>query len=614
VPVKQVSPRRCVAAALAVAAAVAATTAAATPATARAALPAAPTYSVGVGTITQQNFIDDTPNSAYIDKDGTFYSQSSHSLYGATDPRAWDFFTGTNYDDATADSTLDNAVNPANPQDGNADTTWRCNNSPTGLTATPETADTAYAERNYCDLVGVWVDPDTGDWYGLVHNEFTPEPFGAYSFSHYDAIDYAVSRNQGRTWSILGHAITSPYSTERNDDTAFPNQTFDYGDGDPRLFVDTASGYFYVFYGTRIVGKAADQGGWDGLEHVARAPISGKMATGTWQKWYDGKWSQPGVGGLESNLVPVTSSTDTGYTPPAKDYNPDDAGTVTQQIAAGTLPAKSPLFIMDVSYDAYLGLYIGEPEVQNTGTPEPQQYYATKSLATEKWTLLGDTGGYTSDSWYRWMTDPATATLGGVVGKTFRAYCSIACSGTSDGEYANITIDSSSPAAPPVDTADAYRISSGDGRVLAQTHGGGAVTSEPAATRNALEDWVFTADGDGSFRITDAATGDALGVNSNAKSGRAWGATPTATPLASAGPSVGQQWWIIPDDGRPGAFRLVNRYSGLVLALSANAHATAETTPVRSWTDPSTANVGAGRTPAEQTLCFTAVGPAPSGR
>lgn len=611
---KQVSKKRFVAAALAAAAAIATTTAAATPPAAGRAAPA-PTYTVGVGTITQQNFIDDTPNSAYIDKDGTFYSQSSHSLYGATDSRQWDFFTGTNYDDATADATLDNSVDPADPQDSNADTTARCNNSPTGLTATYETADTDYAERDYCDLVGVWVDPDTGDWYGLVHNEFTPEPFGAYSFSHYDAIDYAVSHDQGRTWTILGHAITSPYSTERNDDTAFPNQTFDYGDGDPRLFVDTASGYFYVFYGTRIVGKAADQGGWDGLEHVARAPISGKMATGTWQKWYGGSWSQPGVGGLESNLVPVTSSTDTGYTPPAGDYNPDNAGTVTQQIAAGTLPAKSPLFIMDVSYDAYLGLYIGEPEVQDTSTPEPQQYYATKDLATEKWTLLGDTGSYTSDSWYRWMTDPASATLGNVVGKTFRAYCSIACSGTSDGEYANITIGSSSPAAPPVEPTEAYRISSADGRVLAQTHGNsGAVTSEPAATGNASEDWVFTADGDGSFRIANAATGKALGVNANSNAGRAWGAAPTATAIPSGGPSVGQQWWIIPDNGHPGAFRLVNRYSGLVLALTANAHGLAETTPVRTWTDANPGNVGGGRTPAEQTLGFTAVGPAPGDR
>ncbi|WP_194920257.1 hypothetical protein [Catenulispora rubra] len=158
-----------------------------------------------------------------------------------------------------------------------------CNNSPTGASATYTTDTASYAEKNYCDIVGTWIDPDTGDWYGLVHNEFTPESFGPYSFSHYDGLDYTVSHDQGLTWTTVGHAITSPYSTVRNDTTAFPHETWDYGDGDPRLFVDTASGYFYVFYGTRIVGKASADGGTADLAHVARAPISGKMATGTWQ-------------------------------------------------------------------------------------------------------------------------------------------------------------------------------------------------------------------------------------------------------------------------------------------------------------------------------------------
>ncbi|MFD0078886.1 hypothetical protein ACFVIY_41710 [Streptomyces sp. NPDC127166] len=138
----------------------------------------------------------------------------------------------------------------------------------------PAPAGSGYAQKNYCDLAGVWVGPDTGDWYGLVHNEFTPQPFG--DGLHFDAIDYAVSKDQGRTWSIKDHVITSPCSTTRGDTSAFPQQTYDYGDGDQRLFVDTASGYFYAFYGSRIVNKG---GGWGAFYgHVARAPIAGKMA------------------------------------------------------------------------------------------------------------------------------------------------------------------------------------------------------------------------------------------------------------------------------------------------------------------------------------------------
>jgi len=112
-----------------------------------------------------------------------------------------------------------------------------------------------------------------------VHNEFTPQPFA--DGLHFDAIDHAISHDQGKTWSIHGHAITSPYSTYRTDTKAFPNQTYYYGDGDERLFVDYASGYFYVYYGSRVVPKGGVGGSSGALAHVARAPLAGKMATGT---------------------------------------------------------------------------------------------------------------------------------------------------------------------------------------------------------------------------------------------------------------------------------------------------------------------------------------------
>jgi hypothetical protein len=568
------------------------------------ATPSSAAYTVTVGSSGSFANPDDSPASVFTDKDGSFYYQESDSLYGATQPRQWSFYTGTDFDTATADNALDNA---------NDDTTARCNNSPTGLTATYETADTSYAERNYCDLIGTWVDPDTGNWYGLVHNEFTPEPFGANSFSHYDAIDYAESTDQGKTWTIEGHAITSPYSTTRGDTTAFPNGTFDYGDGDPRLFVDTASGYFYLYYGTRIVPKAGTAGSTDGLAHVARAPISGKMATGTWQKWYDGAWSQPGVGGLESNLVPATSADPSGYTPVADDYNPANAGTVDQMIAAGDLPSKSNLFVMNIAYDAYLGLYIGAPEVVDTSTPAPQQYYVTDNLATQQWYLAGDTGGYTSDSWYRWFLDSANLTSSTIIGKTFRSYCAYACYNNSDGTYADITVDSSAPAAAPFSPTTTYRISSGDGRVLAQSATGSATTSEAAATGSALEAWSFASDGDGSYTVTNAGTGQLLGVGSTSTTTRAWGTAPTATAAGSTGPTVGQQWFVIPDTdpttgAATGSYRLVNRYSGLVLGLTTGTGGVSETTPARYWTNTTGSSVGGSRTASEQTLTMTAVG------
>ncbi|MER6098865.1 RICIN domain-containing protein [Streptomyces sp. NPDC001728] len=579
--------------------------------------PTAPTassaaaYTVAVGAKGSWTHPDDTPAGPYIDKDGTFYFQQAHALYGANDPRKWTFFTGTNLDTATRSAALSDAVNPANSNDRNDDTTWRCDNSPTGVESTAAPAGSGYAHRNYCDLAGVWVDPDTGDWYGLVHNEFTPQPFG--DGVHYDGIDYAVSKDQGRTWSIKDHVITSRYGTKRGDTAAFPQQTYHYGTGDQRLFVDTASGYFYAFYGSRIVNKG---GGWAAFYgHVARAPIASKMAPGSWQKWYGGAWSEPGVGGRESTMVPVGSGSTTGYTPTAKEYDPANSGSVGQQVAAGLMPPTSPLFVMDITYNAHLGLYIGQPQAVDQSGNASQEIYATADLTTQKWFRLGDTGGYRNASWYRWFLDSGNRTSSTIVGKDFRSYCSFGCSGGASSEYVNLTIDTTGPAAP-VDTSKAYRIANSGGRVLTQVADTTATTSLAAATGSGAESWTFASNGDGSYRIANSATGGLLGVGTTSTSTRAWGTRPTVTPAGTGGPTVGQQWFVLratsPADGSAtGAYKIVNRYSGLVIGLSADSDRPAETTPTRSWTNTTGNAVGGTRTAGEQTLTLTPTAQAP---
>ena len=560
---------------------------------------AEPSYTVTVGSGGTFPNPDDTPAESFIAKDGTYYYQESVSSYGAGQQRQWSFYTGTNFDDATFDSALSNAVNPANSQDSNGDTTWRCNNSPTGKEATYAPASSGYVEKNYCDLIGVWVDPDTGDWYGIVHDEFTPDPFVTDGL-HYDSIDFAVSTDQGRVWTIKGHVVTSPYSTDRDDSAAFPEQTYYWGDGDPRLYVDTASGYFYLYYGSRAVDKS---GGWVTFyEHVARAPIADKMATWSWRKYYDGSWSQPGSGGKESNLVPVTASDPNGYTAPSAEYQPTTTGTVQQQVADGTAPPTSPLFVMDITYDADLGVYISEPQAVDQSGNAPQQFYWTSNLATQKWHLLGDTGSLHDASWYRWFLDSASKTSGAIVGKTFRSYCAWSCADNQDGSYANITITSASTPASPFNRDDAYRIVDGQGQVLAQLPGGGTTVSIPGSggAGSALSGWRFTSNGDGSYSIVNAVTGEVLGVDSSTTAGRAWGVSPTVSRESQQGPTTGQEWWLVrdtsPATGRPlGTFRLVNRYSGLVLGLPSAAGARAETVPVRTWS-------GDGESPAQQVM------------
>ncbi|MDN5795717.1 MAG: RICIN domain-containing protein [Intrasporangium sp.] len=558
-----------------------------------------PTFTVSVDSIGVWQNPTDTPASPFIDKDGTFYYEQAEANYALTDPRKWTFFSGGTIDDATAAATINSSVNPANPDDRNNDTTWRCNNSPTGLESTYAPAGSRYSQRNYCDLTNMWVDPDTGDWYGLVHNEFTPQPFG--DRLHYDAIDYAISKDQGLTWRFESHVVTSPYSTQRGDIQAFPQQTYDYGDGDPRLYADAASGYFYMYYGSRIVDKT---GSWKAFySHVARAPMSAKMAPGSWQKWYDGAWSQPGLGGRESNLVP-TDANRRGYTPPSKEYNPNTPGTADEQIAAGRMPATSPLFVMDITYNAYLGLYLGEPQAVDQSGTAPQQFYATDNLATQKWHLIGDTGSYTNASWYRWFLDSANRTSSSIVGKSFRSYCSYGCSNDGDSEFTDIMIESSRPSAP-IDPRRTYRIASGHHRVLRQVPGSTRTTSSSSA-HAWLSTWKFTPTGDGAYTISNGTTGQVLGVDSASTTGRAWGTDPVVSRPSST-PTVGQQWFVVSETSvnrghKTGTFKLVNRYSGLVLAMSADHHRRTETTPVRSWNDTSHSRVGGARTTAEQTL------------
>ena len=556
-------------------------------------------YTVSAGTAVPFGNGDDTPSSPYVDSNGQFYYQSSHSLYGTSDSRKWSFFTGSDFDTAT--------TAPVGSAADNADTTTRCDTSPTGLNAT---ASSGYPEPNYCDLTGVWVDPDTGWWYGMVHNEFTGQPFG--DGLHFDAIDYAVSKDKGSTWTIQGHAITSPYSTTRGDTTAFPDSTYYYGDGDPRLFVDNASGYFYVFYATRALNKTGSAV-W--LQHVARAPISQKMASSSWTKWDGGAWQTPGVGGAESDIIP-SENLGTGYIAPGQDYSPNTTGTVQAQVAAGTMPDNSQLAVMNVAWDAYLGLYIAAPQnnvAQNTGVNTPLHLYATTDLATEKWFDLGLATGDPNGAWYRWFLDSGNRTSSTVLGKTFRSYCVVACS-SYGAEYSDITVQPTSSAGlptPPVAAGTSYQVAASDGRYLAQS--GSSLTTTAGSSGSTSQQWDFTATGDGFYTVANAATGQVLGVDSTSDSGRAWEAPVTLGTLGST-PTTGQQWSLQAVVQSPatsgastptGSYRLVDRYSGLALSLTGSAPGVVSS-PQRAWDN--TGAAGDTRPAAAQTLTLTPTG------
>lgn len=412
-------------------------------------------------------------------------------------------------------------MNASQPLDSNANTTYRCTVlSPTGREATRAPAGSSYTESNFCDLVGSWVDPDTGDWIGLVHNEFTPSPFG--DSMHYDAIDRAISTDHGRTWTITEHVITTPFSTKRNDSATFPESTYYWGNGDPRITYDLQGGFVYVFYNSRIVDKG---GSWKLFySHAARARLQDKF-TG-FKKYYKGSWDEPGLGGKESVLVP-TSVNPNGYT--AVEYSPQTPGKADEQVKAGKAPGTSALFVMDVTWNAFLGRWIAEPQSPDQ-KGAPQEFYVCDDIAIPKWTLLGNTGdAYQTSSWYRWFVDAVSKTGGQITGRHWRSYCSFGCHDKKDGDYINIALDEADGAKP---------------------------------LTGSLAGYALNATGDGAYTL--GKDGKVLGIES-----RKWGSPATL----GDGTDAKHQWWLVPGDG---GYRAVNRWSSLVLAGD-------KTVPARHW-------------------------------
>lgn len=152
--------------------------------------------------------------------------------------------------------------------------------------------DASFTQPNGDDLYwtcGLWIDPSNGKWYTTVHIEsryIEPTPFGGWT----RRIGLATSTDEGRNWHYEGDILTG-----FNNDVLFeniPGYTKDAGVGDQILYTNTRDGYFYLYY----------HRGWGNALRVARAPISGKMAPGTWTKWYNGAWSEPGLKGHDSDV------------------------------------------------------------------------------------------------------------------------------------------------------------------------------------------------------------------------------------------------------------------------------------------------------------------------
>ncbi|MFD6699660.1 MULTISPECIES: hypothetical protein [unclassified Microbacterium] len=271
---------------------------------------APPQYTAaGTGKISG-SLLSDIAGSAFVDKDGQFHWTNADAPYDSNPAHHWArTFTNTDMGAVTAGIGSSTQLNQAPAYYADPNTIcYQLDKDATFPIPSPQ-------QDDHCDVIGVWVDPQ-GVWHALLNDEFQFDPWqtkGANatvaekitSAHHNNRILIATSEDKGSTWQYKGPALTSAWDDDQViDSAASPGQSYPFGNSGCRLFIDYSTGYFYITYNVKIYKKPGSStlASWT---EMARSPISDGMASGTWQKWYDGSWSQPGVGGIDGNVNSV---------------------------------------------------------------------------------------------------------------------------------------------------------------------------------------------------------------------------------------------------------------------------------------------------------------------
>ncbi|MCS0499881.1 hypothetical protein [Protaetiibacter mangrovi] len=236
-------------------------------------------------------------------------------------------------------------------------------------------------------LTNVWIQPGTGTWYGIVHSEFNL-PNGNYARQ----VGLATSSNLGLTWNWAGWILTQDASFVAP--AGAPAGSYTFGVGDQRLVVDTAGGYFYLFYATGYrdpVNHSSQQSKYMHY-NAARCPIANIATTTCWTKWYGSSFSEAGIGGHDGTVMPFTGIIH--YGDPAGQFSYED----------------TPAFTYSTALNKFIAM--GHDWISTTTDLTNQAWSSPVTL----------TGGTATDNcWYLWPVDPATGSTYSV-GSSFRLY------------------------------------------------------------------------------------------------------------------------------------------------------------------------------------------------
>ncbi len=134
-------------------------------------------------------------------------------------------------------------------------------------------------------------------WIAVYHAEDQEgmPPIGGGIPGFYARIGLALSTNNGETWEKAGPVITSSKPKEW---TYYSGQA-DRGAAEPGLVLETNGVYLYAYYT-----ELSRQDGRGEQVCLARACITkGIPMPGSWKKYYNGSFSQPGIGGLDTPVL-----------------------------------------------------------------------------------------------------------------------------------------------------------------------------------------------------------------------------------------------------------------------------------------------------------------------
>ncbi len=159
-------------------------------------------------------------------------------------------------------------------------------------------------DENYSDPGSVLQDPTLPPGNLMMFYEAENHcPGGVSQQPFYATIGFARSSDNGVTWpkpenGALGGPNRYPVLRLAAPEPASEPVPTPMGNAIPAAFVD--GNYVYVTYvappGPGLVS--------DGRQRVARAPLGGGGQL-TFSKWYNGSFSQPGIGGLDSGVLPA---------------------------------------------------------------------------------------------------------------------------------------------------------------------------------------------------------------------------------------------------------------------------------------------------------------------